>query len=196
MAAGLLSELHRTRHARALERRPVRPSLKEVRGGERVRVRGRVEPSPDGLSVGSRWNAVLAHYIGRIASVSGGLLGRPERRVQELRGRAFRLRLADGDSITVDVADAVLLSDNPLLAQPRFLGRPIFSRVEDEEQGLVVFVYAEDVIGPGDEIEVLGTVDLAVDPKAEAGYRGSRLAATLRGTRLRPLIIRRAGRRR
>ena len=52
-------------------------------------------------------------------------------------------------------------------------------------------MYEEDVVMVGDEIEVLGFLRREVDPQAESGFRGARLALVLRARPPWALLIRR-----
>jgi hypothetical protein len=192
-------ELHRTRDARALAAAPIGLDLRE---GARTRLRGEVEliaavtPEEPAPPHAPGWSAALAFYVGRIGAF-GSLFTRFVRPMTELRGRNFRLVLPTGARVLVDVTHARYLSDHPLIAEPRFRGRPLWTRVEDEEKGVVVFVYAEDLVGPGDTIDVLGVLTREVDPAgAAASDRGARLGMRIAGTAERPLLLRKVARRR
>jgi hypothetical protein len=192
LAAVTASELRRTRDLRAFTRRPLRTSVRSVSPGQRVRVRGRVLPGPEPPRSGSSWDAVLARYVGRITSFSGGLFSSASRSVEELRGQSFRLALDEGESVAVEVDNALLVSEDSLMERSRLASRPLWSRLEDPESGLVVFVHDEERVRPGDEVEIVGTVEPTVDPQGEApGYRGARVGVVLRGSAVRPLLVRR-----
>jgi hypothetical protein len=193
LTAVSVTELHRTRHQRAFARRPARQSLTDARLGERVLLRGIIGPGPTTRSAGTKRDGVLALYLGRVASITSSVAPGLTRALQELRGLPFRLMLADGVHVSVDVSNAVFVSSHPLVEEPRFDGRPLFSHIEEREgSNAVCFCYAEDVLGPGDEVEVLGTYCEEPDPVGYLqGYRGARLAPRLTGSGLRPLLVRR-----
>jgi hypothetical protein len=193
LATVVASELYNSRYSRAFARASRRASLRDALPGERVRVRGVVEAGGSVQGVGSRANAVLALYCGRIASFSG-LFARLNRPVMELRGRDFRIALTSGERVTVKVWHAVFVPQSRIAAQGASGRKPLWTRLEEDESGhRVVLVYLEELIRPGDRVEVVGLAESGVDPDGDAlGYRGPRMGTTLRGTRARPLLIRRA----
>ena len=182
-----IAELRRDRYRRAFERTPVRTSLAGCHRGDRVRVRGKVAAGPLPPRSGTPKDAALALYVGQIRRFDGQNLT-----LHEVRGQDFRLLLDRNESASVDVSGALWVTTGSTLGEPRVHDEPLWSRVDDPERGVVVFVHAEELIRPGDEVEVLGTLEHIIDPVAERpGYRDSPLGALLRGTKSRPLVLRR-----
>ncbi len=187
LVAVTVAELRRDRFRRVFERTRVQTSLASARRGERVRVRGRVAAGSTPPRAGTPHDAALALYVGQIRRFDGKNIT-----LHEVRGQDFRLLLDNAESAAVDVSGAFWVTTGSTLGEPRVHDEPLWSRVDDPERGVVVFIHAEELIRPGDEIEVLGTVERVIDPAVErAGYRESPMGAILRGTKARPLVLRR-----
>ena len=182
-----IAELRRDRYRRVFERARVRTSLADCRRGERVRLRGKVAAGPAQPRAGTPRDATLALYVGQIRRFDGQNVT-----LHEVRGQDFRLQLDNNESAAIDVSGAFWVTVGSTLGEPRVHEEPLWSRVDDPEKGIVVFVHAEELIRPGDEIEVLGTLEYVIDPSVDRpGYRESPLGARLRGTKGRPLVLRR-----
>jgi hypothetical protein len=182
-----VAEMRRDRFRRVFERTRVRRSLSGCRQGDRVRLRGKVAPGPTPPRAGTPRDATLALYVGQVRRLDGKNVT-----LHEVRGQDFRLQLDNHESAAIDVRGALWVTVGSTLGEPRVHDEPLWSRVDDAERGIVVFVHAEELIRPGDEIEVLGTLDYVIDPAVDRpGYRESPLGARLRGTKARPLVLRR-----
>jgi hypothetical protein len=187
LVAVTVAELRRDRFRRAFERTRVQTSLAKAQRGDRVRVRGRVAPGTAPPRSGTPRDATLALYVGQIRRFDGKNIT-----LHEVRGQDFRLMLDNAESAAVDVSGALWVTSGSTLGEPRVHEEPLWSRVDDPERGVVVFIHAEELIRPGDEIEVLGTLERVIDPAVDrAGYRESPMGALLRGTKTRPLVLRR-----
>jgi hypothetical protein len=187
MVAVSIAELRRDRFRRAFDRTRVRSSLSGCRQGDRVRLRGKVAPGAAPARSGTPRDAALALYVGQVRRFDGKNVT-----LHEVRGQDFRLLLANNESAAIDVSGALWVTVGSTLGEPRVHDEPLWSRVDDPDKGIVVFVHAEELIRPGDEIEVLGTLEYVIDPSVDrAGYRESPLGARLRGTKSRPLVLRR-----
>jgi hypothetical protein len=182
-----VAELRRDRFRRVFDRTDVRTSLASCRRGQRVRLRGKVAAGPTPPRSGTPRDAALALYVGQIRRFDGKNVT-----LHEVRGQDFRLLLDNNESAAIDVSGALWVTVGSTLGEPRVHDEPLWSRVDDPEKGIVVFVHAEELIRPGDEIEVLGTLEYVIDPAVDRpGYRESPLGAVLRGSKSRPLVLRR-----
>jgi hypothetical protein len=177
-------------------------SLGALRPGTIVRVVGRVRPGPTFTSAGGGWPTVMACYFGTVtyeeAQDGEQGAGDPPRLWSEQRGIDFVVDLPSGESVLVAVRDAYVL------VPARTLGDAAAYRSWDEAPAplrrvlrrgvagsLTEAVSLELLVEPGDEVEILGTLDLEVNPALPATPgRGVPFGPVLRGTARRPVLIR------
>jgi hypothetical protein len=157
--------------------------------GQDVVVRGHVLPGPGFTSAGGREGVVLASYLGTVGDLRGGALG--PTRLWELHGVDFALALGGGEEVRVRVERASLRL-GPLDFPARLLARqPVAVRPlgPGRDSAVVAAVYDEQVVAPGDVVEVFGVLRREVDPTMEAGSRTPRLRNTLVSTPSRRVLI-------
>jgi hypothetical protein len=174
--------------------RPAR-SLVGRRSGEAVLVRGRVRPGSAFASAGGGFAAVLTCYTGTVERACGARAR--ARSWAEVRGIDFLVDLDSGESVVVSVRGAYLLAPKGTLldmlsyrtadAFPAPLARVVR---RTRERAVVESIVAELVVGPGDEVEVYGTLGWEVTPQADcAPGRAIGLSPIVRNGRLAPLVV-------
>ena len=176
----------RRRLRRVFERAPAL-SLADARRGDRVRVSGRAHARQPPFLTPMGREALVARYLGTF-----GRLGKePGRRVYwELHGQDFDLVLADGTRVWVQTEQLVFLPDPPPLDKDLLKGRPVLAAMPKEGQQRWAWIYAHEVIGPGDPVQVMGTFDWVVSPAGEAGFdRRPRMIPVLVGEVGRPVCV-------
>lgn len=197
---------------RRLRGRKVATGLADARPGASVRVVGRVRHGPTFASAGGGWPTVMACYFGTV-SYDGGWDGAPDseevhrrrggpserpRLWSEQRGIDFVVDLPSGESVLVAVRDAFLLApartfgDTSAYRSWDEAPAPLRRIVRRGDAGsLIEAVSLELLIEPGDEVEILGVLDLEVNPGLPvAPGRGVPFGPVLRGTAERPILIR------
>jgi hypothetical protein len=173
--------------------RPAR-TLAGHRGGESVLVRGRVRPGAAFVSAGGGFSAVLACYTGTVE----GACGTRARSWAEVRGIDFLVDLESGESVVVSVRGAYLLAPKGTLldmlsyrtadAFPAPLARVV--RHAPHGRAVVESIVAELVVGPGDEVEVYGTLGWEVTPQADcAPGRAIGLCPVVKNGHQAPLVV-------
>jgi hypothetical protein len=186
-----IRRLRRWRWRRA-DLRMARPSadapLGEARDGQRVCVRGTVLPAPGFTSATGARGAIVASYLGSVGSVREAVHG--ARSCWELQAVDFSLGLDGGGEVAVRVAGGTLLG-RPAAA-PAGLGRARPLSARSLAGGAVAAVYREQVIAPGDVVEVSGVLSSEIDAAADAadaGARGARLRRRVASDPRSPLVI-------
>ncbi len=133
---------------------------------------------------------LVARYIG-----SRGRRDRPrwlQRPHWELHAVDFDVVLSTGESVRVLTTELVMLPH-----PPRILRQEVPVPLEPgDSTDSKAWIYSEEVVSPGDEVEVAGTLRFVVDP---AGYSASdhqpRMVSLLTGDPSAPAVLRpRAGR--
>jgi hypothetical protein len=160
--------------------------------GRLVRVQGIVQARGGTFTSALGRQAVLARYLGSRGRIQGP--GRFSRAMWERHGLDFSVQALDGQEIWVESAHLALLPHPPVL-DPRFREqRPVFvhdgSGTSAGREGRASWVYVEEVIGPGDMVEVAGVLELVPHVAGSAGSdREPRLAPVLRGRPGRPVLV-------
>ena len=180
----------RWRNDRRLGETPPWLGAQESRG-QPVRLMGVVVKQPELLRTPKGHSAVLVRYQGCRGSPRGPGWSRPWR--WELHAVEFCVRADDGRELWVDPSAIVLLPHPPTTERSALSQRRALYRQATGERGSSLsWIYDEELIAPGDRIEVAGTLDLVSHPGASAGSdRGPRLRPVLRGTRAAPVQVRR-----
>jgi hypothetical protein len=157
--------------------------------GERVRIVGIARARSSTFLSALRREAIVARYFGS---------RRPHKRAKtevhlwELHAVDFAVEQANGSHLRVELSQLQLLPHPP--APPR---DPIAYRAQAFVDGPTgeaagyASIYGEEVVAPGDIIEVVGTYDLLPDPQSAGSERGARLSPLLRGTADAPVYLRR-----
>jgi hypothetical protein len=184
--------------ADALIRRTLRAerpaqTLAGRRSGESVLVRGRVRPGAAFASAGGGFAAVLTCYTGTVERACATRA----RSWAEVRGIDFIVDLESGESVVVSVRGAYLLAPKGTLldmlsyrtadAFPAPLARLVrYAR----DRAVTESIVAELVVGPGDEVEVYGTLAWEVTPQADcAPGRAIGPSPVVRNGHLAPLVV-------
>lgn len=170
---------------------PVTTRLDGVARGRPVRLRGVVESGAAFVSPGSGAQAVLAAYRGKVLGLAPDLWLFARRRI-EIRGIDFVLSLGPSDRVHVQVLPSTDFLHGLGAGgdeEGQLASRTVWTT---PTTAVLCVVEAESAIGPGDEIEVLGTLDRVVDPHGErAGPRSAPMRTVVRGTPAAPLLVRR-----
>jgi hypothetical protein len=159
--------------------------------GQLVRLQGVVQPTGPVLKTTRRHAGVLIRYQGCLGSTRR--TGWSSRWRWELHAVDFSVRADDGRELWIDARSIVLLPHPP----PRdhefvHRRRPLYQQVNGRGPEAVSWIYDEEVIAPGDRIEVAGILDLVPHPDVSAGSdRQARLRPILRGTAADPVSVRR-----
>ena len=105
----------------------------------------------------------------------------------------FCVRADDGRELWIDSGSLVLLPHPPIIERgPLGQRRPLFRQDTGELGKPISWIYDQELIGPGDRVEVVGTLDVVPHPGASAGSdRQPRLRPVLRGTTRQPVLVRR-----
>jgi hypothetical protein len=174
-----------------LARAPLQASLAALAPGQRVRLVGVVLPGPSFTSAGERRDVVLAGYFRSLGGMRRRFSDASFR--WELHGMDFTLALDTGAHVRVDVTHVRFLRERLRFDPSAVERRPlaVFDREDDEQGPCVASVHAEETVAVGESVEVLGVLTREVDPLADAGPRSAKLVLVLRGTRRRPLLVRR-----
>jgi hypothetical protein len=197
LCAPMLAERRLKRIAR---QSPITRSLAERRRGEVVKVRGRVRAGPSFHSAGARQPVVLACYAGTVTYVTGHITDGMSRPWHETRGIDFSLDLESGETVRISSRGVYFLPQPPETRR-LFWGRnlqalptPLRRLARTDRHGSVTeTIYGETNLRAGDEVEVIGVLDLEVRPEAAAGGRGARLHPVLKATEETPLLVERIG---
>lgn len=172
---------------------PLTPDPGPAATGRIVRIRGVVQEGSGFVSPASARRAVVGRFLGRtfVAGRDGRFKQRP-RSIEELRGVDFRLRTPLGRDVLVGVRRAFLVSCDEDFCNHQHLGPPLASEAQEVEEGTqLTELLREELIGPGDEVEVIGVLEEQVDVDgARAGFRSPPMQLCLRATELMPVLIR------
>ena len=179
---------------------PITRSLTERRRGEVVKVRGRVRAGASFQSAGMRQPVVLACYAGTVTYVTGHITDGMARPWHETRGIDFSLDLESGESVGVSSRGVYFLPQPPETRR-LFWGRnlqalptPLRRLARTDRHGSVTeTIFGETNLRAGEDVEVIGVLDLEVRPEATGGGRGARLHPVLRATETTPLLVQRIG---
>ncbi len=177
-------------HTRRLEHTPAFIGAQPSRG-QTVRLTGVVQPSQPPLHTRGGRAAVLIRYQGCRGFLRGPAWASPW--FWELHAVDFCIRLDDGQEVWVDRSSIVLLPHPPFVGQAHGgRSRVLYQQLTGHPRGPLSWIYDEEVIAPGDRVEVAGTLDLVPHPDSPAGSdRQPRLRPVLRGTPGHPVRIRR-----
>jgi hypothetical protein len=171
---GLRTVWERRQTRRSFEQTPEgRPS--EVLDGTRIRFVGIAQPRASTFRTVIGRQALVARYIGTRGRWDGlRWLQRPR---CELHGVDFDVKLRSGEIVGIKANDLVLLPHPPRV--PRQLIPVPGGQTGGEAVGRS-WIYSEEVIASGDELEIAGTIRLVLDP---GGY-----AASDRQPRMVPIL--------
>jgi hypothetical protein len=197
LCAPILAE-RRLRHMAAQS--PITWSMSDRRRGEVVKVRGRVRAGATFESAGVRQRVVLACYAGTVTYVTGHITDGLARPWHETRGIDFSLELETGETVGVSSRGVYFLPQPPETRR-LFWGRnmqalptPLRRLARTDRSGSVTeTIFGETNLRPGDEVEVMGVLDLEVRPEATGGGRGAKLHPVLRASETTPLLVKRFG---
>lgn len=179
----------RRRLQHRFEKVPLRGHLHGAARGEIVRLLGRAEIRDGSFRAHLGQEVLIARYVGMYGTLGGPRSGRIycESHVVD-----FDLRLEDreGGLARISGPHLVLLPDPP----------PLTERLDGKWAGLVMagdgrsplaWIYQQEIVRPGDEVEVVGTLDFTPSPSGSSGSdRQPRLAPMLVGTPGRPVYVR------
>jgi hypothetical protein len=178
---------------RADRRMDAAAPLYEAEGtrGQTVRLVGVVQRPPALLATPKGHAGVLVRYQGCRGTSRGPGWAQPWR--WELHAVDFCIRADDGRELWVDTRSLVLLPHPPVTGRYAVgQRRHLYLQATGERRGPLSWIYDEELIAPGDRIEVSGTLDMVPHPSASAGSdRGPRLRPVLRGTAASPVQVRR-----
>jgi hypothetical protein len=185
LLAALWPRWRRWRTLQVLEETP-RVGLPHAQPGERIRLSG----------VALARSGTFASVIGRQVLVARyvGAAGRFERLrwlrrpYWELHGVDFDLELAGGERIWVRTDQALFLPHPP--APPRQVF-PVPVAGYPGAPDRRAWIYGEDALGPGDEVEIAGVLRFIPDPAGSVAHdRQARLVPVLEGQPGLPLLLR------
>jgi hypothetical protein len=159
--------------------------------GQRVQLRGTVERPAGLLRTPKGKPAVLVRYHGCQGREGGPAAFSLWR--WELHATDFGVRRADGREVWVDTRSILLLPHPPPVdSRSLSLLRPLHVHISQEEGAPLSWIYDEEIIAPGEPVEVVGRLDLEPHPDASVGSdRQPRLRSVLRGTPREPVLVRR-----
>lgn len=183
----------RPRAARALawiklKRAPAIRALREQPAESWVRFSGRVLEGGGFRSASGIDGCVLAHYVGH----AGHPLDPDAQSLIETHAIAFQILGPNREVFHVAIDHAHFIArpiplDGRLHDHAALASRPITTRGNLPSSAVVRH---EQVLRPGDEVEIMGQLHRDVDPTAAGGYRAPALRHVLRGTPRRKLQIR------
>jgi hypothetical protein len=180
----------RWRKGRQMDVAPLLSGSGEARG-QQVQVRGTVERPAGLLRTPKGRSAVLVRYHGSKGREGGP--GAFSAWRWELHATDFCVRGADGREVWVDTR-SILLLPHPPPVDSRSLSdlRPLHVHIGQEEGAPISWIYDEEIIAPGERVQVVGRLDLESHPDGSAGSdRQPRLRPVLRGTPGEPVLVRR-----
>jgi hypothetical protein len=173
------------RRMKALLERTPEGSPSHLEEGARVRLVGIARPRAGTFRTVLGRQALVARYIG-----SRGRRDRPrwlQRPHWELHAVDFDVVLSTGKSVRVLASELVLLPHPP---RPLRQEVPVPVAPADSTDSNA-WIYSEEVVSPGDEVEVAGIIRYVVDP---AGYSASdhqaRMVSLLTGDPSVPVVLR------
>jgi hypothetical protein len=178
------------RLGRSVNRAPVFLPGPDQRG-RTVRLQGVVQRSEGPLRTLRGQPAVLIRYQGCRGTARGP--GWTSLWRWDLHAVGFSVLAEDGRELWVDPGALVLLP-HPPERNREFVHRrrPLYQQATGHRGGPLSWIYDEEVIAPGDRVEVVGTLDLVPHPDAAASSdRQARLRPILRGTSSEPVRVRR-----
>jgi hypothetical protein len=177
----------RWRFRRAIDRASA-PNLQQAHRGGRIRISGWAQARSGTFATPLNRQALVARYLGTIASLKRPHNGRVR---WELHALDFVVRMDDGTDVLVRAEDLVLLPHPPSLPKDLFEGRPVLSEALQTEKRPYGWVYREEVIAPGDRVDVLGVIDHVIDPSGSVGSdRQPRLIPLLTSAPRAPVCVR------
>lgn len=183
---GLRGFWGRWRTQRLLDRVPCAGSDK-IADGTRVRIRGVAWPRVGTFRSVIGREVLVARYIG-----SRGRFGRLrwlQRPRWELHAVDFDVEMDGGERVWVRVSHLVFLPHPPPTAR-QTLPIPAASTPNTGERS---WIYREDLLAPGDVVELAGTLHVASDPRGRVAFdRQPRLVSVLEGDDSSPILLRTA----
>jgi hypothetical protein len=185
VVAALWPRWRRWRMQQALEDTPA-VTLSHAQPGQYIRVSG-VARSRSGTfaSVIGR-EVMVARYVGAAGRFDRlRWLRRPH---WELHGMDFDLEVTGGERIWVRTEHSLLLPHPPAVRRQML---PVMVETDPSASGKRAWIYNEDTLAPGDQVEVAGVLRLVVDPSGSVAHdRQPRLVPVLEGQPGLPLMLR------
>jgi hypothetical protein len=187
LAAGLATYRRRRQLRLAIERIPSH-DLRGAARGQPVRVSGVAQPRGGTFVTPGGRPALVARYLGTIGGVDQAQKGPVH---WELHAIDFCVQLDDATAVEVQTEHLVLVPHPPQPPKDLFAGRPVLADDLQVEQRAYAWIHHEEIIAPGDLVDVAGILDHAALPSGSAGSdRQPRLVPVLRGDPHHPVCIR------